>query len=396
MDWTVDDVIDANPIEPGQSRSVLDRLLTTGQTNLDVLASAAIEIERRSRHYVASFFQLPFAVLVEPGWHRLKAHTLDDGMYAEFAFTPFELIYEDNGKMGLRHVPAAAQPKWPVITQVTALFPVWGIRARFHDKYLHHVEVGTKGNPTIVPQGPSWIDNRPISLGTYETNLARRLIREIQPCLRGFLPAYAITSLTEAPVPDWVYAYHAMPAPGRVVPAGPAVPVVKALVQQAAQALPPMQSFAPISRAMETKFRDFGRFEAQLFAMERLRLEGEIALSLIGGISLLEWVLKAIARTSGGAKFRGLSDVVGHPSITFFAPAEIELIDLARRARNALVHDQPPHRRSLTAGGASSHSQLPEGASHCSSGDVRSILELAFKAFREANRRGVAIAALRA
>lgn len=396
MSWTPDDILEANPVGHRQERSVLDRLLSTGQAELSVLANAASELEARPRQFVAAFFHLPYPIVVDPGWHRVEAHTLDDGMYGELAFRPFELIYSDLGDMSLREVLPHSRPNWPVITQVTALFPLWGIRARYHEKYIHHIERGTRGNPIIIPQGPSWIDNRPISLGVYETNLAKRLIRELQAVLRSFLPAYSIASLTEAPIPEWLYAYYAMTAPGRIVPSGPAVPVARALIRQSVHSMPKLQPFAPISQAMKTKFRVFGRFEAQLFAMERLRLDGEVALALIGGVSLLEWVLKAIATGTTKIKFRGLEEVSKHPSMGFFTATDISLLHLARRARNALVHEEPPTRRSLITAGAGLRSQLYQDGSHCTSEDVRALLELAFKAFREANLRGVTVVALEA
>lgn len=393
MHWTAEDVIDANPAPRRPGRSVIERLVETGQIDLEFVASIADEIEGRPQHHVAAFFQLPYELHVDLGWHRID--TLEEGLYAEFNFTPMQIVFGDGDLVSLQPLSGGRKGTCPIVTQVAALFPVWGRRARFHAKYLHHVEQQTKDNPIIIPQGESWIDNRPIFLGDYETNMAKRLIREIQAALRSFLPAYSITALTEAPVPDWLYAYYAMPAPGRVIPSGQAVSVIRALAQRSVRTSAEQQSYARIAQAMTTKFRLFGPFEAQLFAMERLRSEGEVALALIGGISLLEWVLKAIASRSGHLRRGGLGEVMRHASIDFFAPDEKELIRRARVARNALVHEEPRPRRSLTTAGAVEIPSLPL-AEGCTTEDVHALLQLAFRAFREANRRGVPVGAMAA
>lgn len=393
MHWTAEDVVDANPTPRRPSRSVIERLVETGQIDLEFAAGIAAEIEGRPQHHVAAFFQLPYGIHVEPGWHRID--TLEEGLYADFSFTPMQIVFGDGDLVSLQPLVQGTKSKWPIVTQVVALFPVWGRRARFHAKYLHHVEQQTKDKPIIIPQSESWIDNRPIFLGDYETNLAKRLIREIQAALRTFLPAYSITALTEAPVPDWLYAYYAMPAPGRIIPSGQAVSVVRALAQRSVRTSVEPQSYALIAQAMTTKFRLFGPFEAQLFAMERLRCDGEVALALIGGISLLEWVLKAIASRSGPQRRDNLAEVMRHASIDFFASDQRELVRRARVARNALVHEEPRPRRSLTTAGAVAIPSPPL-AEGCTTEDVHALLQLAFLAFREANRRGVPVGAMAA
>ena len=127
MRWTAEDILEANPIMPGQDRSVLERLIATGQVDLKFAAEVADEIESRPQPHIAAFFQLPYAVCVERGWHRID--TLEEGLFAEFTFRPFELFYTDSGTITLREVSGEAR-SWPVVTQVAALFPIWGRRAR--------------------------------------------------------------------------------------------------------------------------------------------------------------------------------------------------------------------------------------------------------------------------
>src|SRR5687768_11072640 len=81
MSWTADDIIEANPPQPGQTRSKLERLLVSAQLNLDLAADVANEIERREANHIAAFFQLPYPVHVQNGWHRVSTGTA--GLAAE-------------------------------------------------------------------------------------------------------------------------------------------------------------------------------------------------------------------------------------------------------------------------------------------------------------------------
>jgi hypothetical protein len=166
---------------------------------------------------------------------------------------------------------------------------------------------------------------------------------------------------------------------------GDSVSVVSGLLERLV-GVPPLETIEQgrLLSAMQTRYREFGPFEAQLFALERLRADGEVALALIGTLSLLEWVLNSFIG-NGGGKERNLASSIRDERITFFSDPQKDLIDTARRARNAAVHGEPPSRNSLVAGGSAAGREVEGLSTKISSLEVRQIIELVFMAYRETN-----------
>jgi hypothetical protein len=321
---------------------------------------------------------------VQNGWHRVSTGTAE--LTAELRAEVCRLTISTDDEFRLVRSEESGVAG-PFVTQCVALFPVWGIRGRYHERYLTHVGSVHGGNPVVVPQRDSWVDNRPLTLRDYEHDMAQRLLKEVLPILRCFLPAYSIASLSEAPVPGRVYAYMAMTAPGRILFAGTSISTLQPLLQglgsrPAALAI----GSDALAKAMRTRYRDFLPFETQLFALERLRLRGETALALIGSLSLLEWLLNGRLQDLG-LREANLAGALRRPEINFFTTEEEEFLHRARRARNDIVHGAPPPRQSLTAGGAEAGRETGGMTSTLSAEDVRNLIELVFKAFRQINVR---------
>jgi len=387
MKWTADDVLEANPPQPDQSRSKLQRIMSLAQANLDLIAEVADEIERRPMNHVAALFQLPYAVRIAPGWHRVPSATA--GVHIELKCEVCRVAISLADEFLLVRESDDGAQAGPLVTQCVALFPIWGNRARFHDKYLTHVDIGRGDNPIIIPQRDSWVDNRPLTLRDYGHNLAGSLLKRVIPILRCFLPAYSIVSLSEAPVPQRVYAYMAMTAPGHIVFAGETISIVRALLESLADK-PTVATVESdqLAAAMRTRYREFGQFETQLFALERLRLRGETALASIATLSLLEWLLNTFVRAKGGRE-RNLASVLHDPLVTFFGVEEKAFIDEVRQKRNRVVHGAPPQRQSLTIGGMQAGRELDGMASAIPTEDVRRVIKLVFQGFRAVNLSGV-------
>lgn len=382
MGWTADEILDANPPGPGQSISKIERVAPSAQVNVDILADVADELERREVPHVAALFQLPIAVSAGNGWHRVATAT--QGVHAEIQteICQVKMVSLDQFRL-VRG--GTTEPAAPVVTQVVALFPLWQPRAHYYEKYLTLAYDSRRSDAIIVPHGQSWIDGRPITTVGFGHDIAKRLLREVKPILRSFLPAYSIAAIAEAPVPPRIYGYMAMTAPGRMMFAGESTSVVAGLLGRLA-ASPPVESVEPerLSAAMRNRYRDFGAFETQLFALERLRAQGEVALALIGTLSLVEWVINRHIGGNGG-KERNLVASIRDARVTFFTEREKDLIDVARRARNASVHGEPPSRNSLVTGNAAAGRELDGLSAKITAGDVREIIELTFKAYREVN-----------
>jgi hypothetical protein len=382
MGWTAEDILDANPPGNDQSNSKIERVAKSAQVNFEILADVANELELREVPHVAALFQLPFAVPTGSKWHRVETGT--QGVRAEIKTELCQVEMASLDQFRLLRGDTKYRSA-PIITQIVALFPLWQPRVSFYERYLTYAHDPRRSSAIVVPQGPSWIDNRPISTLAFGHDIAKRLFREVKPILRSFLPAYSITAIAEVPVPSTIYGYMAMPAPGRVMFAGDSVSVVSGLLERLVS-VPPLETVEQgrLLSAMQTRYREFGPFEAQLFALERLRADGEVALALIGTLSLLEWVLNSFIG-NGGGKERNLASSIRDKRITFFSDAQKDLIDTARRARNAAVHGEPPSRNSLVAGGSAAGREVEGLSTKISSLEVRQIIELVFMAYRETN-----------
>jgi hypothetical protein len=382
MVWTGDEISDLNPPGHDQHISKIERVARSAQVSFEILADVANEIERREVPHVAALFQLPFPVSAGAGWHRVATGT--QGVRAEIQteVCQVEMVSLDQFRL-VRN--GAQKPGAPLVTQVVALFPLWQPRVQFYGKYLTHALDPRRSDAIIVPQGPSWIDNRPISTTAFGHDIAKRLLREVNPILRSFLPAYSIAAIMEVPIPARVYGYMAMTAPGRVMFAGESVSVVGGLLDRLAgsPSVEPIDSES-LSAAMRNRYREFGAFEAQLFALERLRVQGEVTLALIGTLSLVEWVLNRHL-VGGGGKERNLVALIKDERVTFLTEREKELIDSARRARNAAVHGEPPSRSSLVTGSSAAGRELYGLSARITAADVREVIQLALKAYRAVN-----------
>jgi hypothetical protein len=391
MAWTADEILDANPAEAGQAASKLERLAKSAQLNLDILADVADELERREVPHVAALFQLPYPVSTGDAWHRVPTGT--HGVHAEVRCEVCQVEMRATDEFRLLRMRTGREGQSVPMTQGVALFPLWTPHSQFYERYLTHAYDPKASGATIVPQGPSWIDNRPITTSGFGHDIARRLLREVIPVLRCLLPAYSIASIAETPVPKRVFGYMAMTAPGLMRFAGDSVSVIGGIFDRVAAPPPAAHVDAGrMSAAMRTRYRDFGSFEAQLFALERLRSQGEVALALIGSLSLLEWLLNRFIRGLGGKK-SNLDGLIKDQRVTFLSDAEKQLLDTARDARNKSVHGEPPARGSLTTGTPAAGREIEGLSARLSAADVRQVIELVFKAYREVNLLGSRIPA---
>lgn len=384
MSWTHEEIHEANPKQPGQRQSRLERMIDLGQAHMATICETAEELESRPSNCVAAFFQLPYPVCIEPGWYAAAASR--PGVIVDLRFGICRVGLTPKGGLGLARDQAAID-HWPAVTQVIALIPLWGRRALYHEKYVYHATSGRGGNPIIVPQGQYWHDTGPAPLGQYEIHLATSLLPEIRAALRSFLPAYSVVALREAPIPGTLFSYFTMLAPGHLVFVADSVSAADGLLKHATEKLPEVRKRTEVQAALKTRYRNFTRFETQLFALERLRCRGEPALALISTLSLIEWLLNSYLRAKDGAAARNLATAIR--SVSLLSEDEKSIIDRARLVRNELVHGQPPDRHSLTSAGSGDGVELGGSAVAISTEEVRQLMEIAFRAFRSVNQSGL-------
>lgn len=386
MTWDFDEIVELNPASPGQARSPIERLLDVGAASPELLCFLAGEMEKRGPDHVAVLFQLPFPVMLEHPWERLP--TSPDSLSAHVSFQSLHLHVDDFGRSSLRHVPfrgAGERCESVPVAQGLAFIQVWGKRQRFHPRYLSAVDRG-RPSDVVVPQRESWIQNRPITGEAYEENFSTRLRLEVSSMLAHFLPAYSLLSRTEAPTPHRLYGFATMLSPGRVSKVGSAFPLLKHFLPGSDGAGNRSVSSSDLHATLRGPPRELGRFEAQLFAMDRLRREGEVALSVVGTAALLEWLLaNRLGAKRGNAT---LSNLLKDPELNGLPPELLLLADEVRKTRNGLVHGAPPKRQLARRIGEFTSSGREMGIDDRFAPErAREFIEGAFEIFRLLNQR---------
>lgn len=341
MGWTFEDIVEANPRSQSQARSPVERLVEIGAGSPNSLCSLADAVERQGDAFVGVTFQLPFRVGLESSWEQLPSS--GDSKFADVRFLPAFLQIDDFGRYRLFEEGTQSfdgEAGLVTVTQVLALFRVWGKRERIHPRYLSALEHG-RPDTIVAPQSESWIQNRPITAQAYAQDFTRRLRRETAVMLSRFLPAYSVLSRSEAPTPHRIYGFATMLAAGRVTDIGSAIPLAQHFLTDRISHVTKAVSSADLQAALR-HHRQLSRFEAQLFAMDRLSREGEVALSVIGVAALLEWLLgQRLGKKPGKSK---LFELIGAPELSCVPPSLLRMADEIRLTRNALVHGAPPNR----------------------------------------------------
>lgn len=387
LGWEPEDILYENPPQPRQKVSKLSHVMGLAGPSLETLASAANELERREVRYVAAFFQLPYPIWVEDEWISVKAAR--EGLICDLKFDVQEVVFKPLGT-AIARPPEYSDLSLPLITQVTALIPVWGIRCRYHEKYLSLCGVSDSENPLIIPQWDSWVDNRPIRLIQYQVNFAERLVSELQFAIARFLPTYALLSISESLIPTRLFGYCSMLCPGKVVFAGDFTPVYHGFFSAKGQSRDrnriPKEK---IASALNTSARSLNKFESQLIALERIRSSGEHELALVGTLSLLEWLLKEFLTREHNIKVKTIHEALQKWEKCLLTQWESIYFDGLRVRRNSAVHDGPPQRQPMTFALPDSGYLTLGLRSSINTLEVRRAIEVLFEIYRRMNLNAV-------
>lgn len=394
--WDVEEILELNgpKVRPDRTRPRTSRFLEhirMGGVLPDVLALAANEIENRPEHYVAAFFQLPFPVKVSETWTRI-ARPHPDVAAAYFHFQPVKMDFDGLGNPKLEAAEAKDDLKCGIFSQGVMLVPLFGVRAGHHHKFLHHADFGGAGNPTIVSQRDSWVSpgdvarNVPITFDGYEYNFTYKLLRILMTAIPRFLSAYSIASLSAVSTSEKVLGFCAMIAPGRVSFRGAFYPITKGLLDQGVVYRDTLiHNSAEVEKASKLELREFGDFEKQIFALERLSRMGELALSLVGGMSLLEWLLRHHVSLKGEQPKYKIANLINQAAVDLFDEEECEFLHAMRDARNRMTHEELPERHSYSAGSSRAGREIGGMSSSTTLDEIRYFLELIFELFRRHN-----------
>lgn len=383
--WEISDIEDANP-------RVLPHLRSIGAAHDAFLCQGAHEIETRDHPHVAVFFQLPYPLQIEEGWLTLR--TLELGVSANVKLATMTVSISETGRIVAAPVQRsdAGSMGQPTITQLMALVPLWGSRARFYERYAACYD-GTDLKETIVtsPQD-NWIVGQHLTAMTssvYEANVARKMLGEMKVMLRRLLPAYSLATLREAPQPSILPNFFVMTLPGRLVLFRPPVPTLSQLLKQGPAEPIMAASASRIANLTTGRPRELSRFEQQLLAMDRLASEGEPKLALVGVLSLVEWFSAthcSYDRTRVTQEQPSLSWLLRKTdALAFLAVEDRARLNTAIAERDRFVHGAPPKRESVTDGVAQSPGR--EDYAEREAVDVRALIDTAFRIFREVNSR---------
>lgn len=382
--------------EAGKNTIRLRRLLAIGATWPDLVEEIADLIDSKDSPHIASFFQLPYPLHLTRDWHRVRGSQGNPSLHLFLQPRLVKITVDEFVKPSIRELSEKESVDGATITQMVALIPLWDSRLRFYPDYLRCVSDEDLRNRVIVPKEFSWVpDSRAISSSAYEHDLCRRAYRLIETGLRYLLPSYSIVSLTEAPLPHQLNNYFTMPAPGRVIHNRAPTPVWSTILGDLPRAAAPHVTSAKLQTALKGGFRELGKFEHQLLAMNRLRLEGEKALALIGTLSLLEWFLNLhfvdqekieSRRKKNGKKWQGsVNNLLNEGHLSFLSREHQDFLAEAAESRNSLIHGAPPNRHPASGSSKGANREREYEGNAISSAFVEKVIRTALDVFRIAN-----------
>ena len=253
----------------------------------DLINLVNFTLEERERSHVVCCFQLPQVVRFASKWHRLPASRDNPSIYAELMCCPASLIFTEDGSPSVQF--AREGDDGYVFSQMIALFPLWG---QFKDDYPAYTDcISSTGN---LVQRTFVSKEHGIQLSErFEGNLVETITKHLLTAVAFFLPAFSIASLLELPTPPLIPGLFVLTKRRRVVFKRGPEPILKVVLSSIAQPFPRPVSADRFKSVLAFGLRELSSFERQLLAMNRLRLQGEHVLALIGTVGLLEWYLNA-------------------------------------------------------------------------------------------------------
>jgi hypothetical protein len=372
--------------ELGKNAIRIRRLLSIGATWPELLEEIADLLDSKDSHpHVACFFQLPYPLHLDRDWHRVRGSRGDANLYLHFQPRLAKIAIDEFARPSIKELPANDRADGTTVTQMIALIPLWDPRLRYYPEYLRCVSEEDLAHRIIVPKEYSWLpDGSAISSPGYEHDLVTRTLRLIDSGLRFLLPSYSVSSLVEAQLPPVLNNFFTMPAPGRVIFNRPPVPIWSTLLSELPNGPVTPVTSGKLQKALKGGLRDLGKFEHQLLAMNRLRLDGEKALALIGTLSLLEWFLNA--HFPGSSKRQeSVRVLISDGRLDFLPEPHRALLNEAGLLRNRLVHGSPPDRYNLASPHDSAGREQEYQGNVISSEKVEHVIRTALEVFRLAN-----------
>ena len=348
--WTFEELQRVNSPDHGQRDSILTFLLGVNAATPELLCGAADRLEELGPPYVCCFAQLPFPICVEAGEYAVKADTETVIMRLEFRLV--EATIDDQGRSQLLLEPNGdcdnKTASSPLGTQVIGFIPLWGRRTLYYKNYLACLKAdGLRDeviNPALQDGRGYGYKGTVVTSHSFEAELPKKMLDEFPIALRRFISNYSVLALDDIPVPNFLYGYFVMTAPGRIAYGRPPVPLTRGLLRTHTSILPVER--AKIVEALKTSIREIDRFILQLQAMKRVANSGEPELAIVGAVSALEWYANRFVEPPRD-RYK-----TSHPLRTALKMAPLSQLSEALKSkllaavdlRNTLVHGTPPPR----------------------------------------------------
>jgi len=360
--WTIEDVVTLNPPDSPQHTSFLDRLLEFGATSPDLLLECAVDLETRHGPFVAAFGQLPFDL----GLGAIKVDAPGDrsGSTVELWLRPVRMSIDSFGRLKSLDSSDEDSRGRTTITQLVGIIRLGDKRERVHPLYVARLRNLKTLNEQLgshmvenwmrlpeVSQGEPSRRRRPLTGFDFQRDVAARMRDHLITATRALLNAYSVSALINVRKRSYLYGYHAMLAPGRIVGAGVPIPILNGLVEPAPSPEPVSSSLRDIKDTVGSAIRADDPFIRRLQALHALCTDDEPELALIGICTALEWFLNqkfrdlSTTKRNGEVRTGSIHTFLQSRHSNVLQPETIKLLRELVLTRNDATHGAPPTQR---------------------------------------------------
>lgn len=264
-------------------------------------------------------------------------------------------------------------------TQVQAFVPISGRREAYYKEYerclghggLHECIISKSAwDPAHAPAA---YKGGVVTAHAFESELSNRIGLEVRYALKKFLIAYSLVSLQELPALNRLYGCFLLSAPGRVV-ANASDPILNGLLGVYPLGLSVERE--RLQQALQFELREIDRYLRQLLAMQRLAVQGESDLAVVGCVAVIEWFMNSFVVRRKKRLYPIKECLMMPPFDSLPTDLRDDLLKIAYR-RNAVVHGEPPTRHSFN-----DYRSIPK-----STNGIPEIVGAGLRLYREINLR---------
>lgn len=351
--WQWDYITGMNPPVEGQTRSLLEYLISIGATSESLLTKVSAELEIRGSPYIAHVCQIPNTIYLDESKFLIDAWQGDS---VELNFQNVFLYTKPDGTMACFSTPQDTNLEF--ITQATQLISyidLKRIRAKLHPIYescitsagLNNRVIGNSGTWRHMPK-IEVTQKVPLTAKEFENDIAIRARLLVKSALIKFLTAYSLVQLENLQESPYLYSSFTMTTPGRISGGGIPKPLISSLTRSAPRNFGYPAKKSDIKIQLKSNIAKDDRFVHQILSMSKLAQSGDPELAIVGCVSALEWHLnnkfiKFLKRIKSGKIISSSLTLMMKDEL--FSDLDPHLKEWAfgfAKLRNDIVHGAPP------------------------------------------------------